>query len=138
MKELFTMYDLLMVKKHYKDNMKKMKATIGTPEQDKYVDEERRLNFLEIRVAKQLGMFVCDPCPIGADHYCRDCTGYFARSVRQPDKTHRKYNSVKRRTRGRKCEYNNPRAEKCVFKTIYREEPIYVMPDVRLYGNRIA
>ena len=64
----------------YDKNFLKLEETVGTPEHQIYVKEERRLNKKDVLLRKRMGFYLTDPCPTNWSGECVDCTGYYRKN----------------------------------------------------------
>jgi len=75
METTFTFDDLKKVGREYESNFKLLSNAYEMGEVDRhkfYINEERRLNKLDIKIRKSLGVYVPDPCP-RVKVSCEDC-----------------------------------------------------------------
>ena len=105
----YTKQDLEQCSKEYRSNFKMMCNAVGTPDHVIYVKEEHRLNKLDKRIRKNLGIYLSDPCPIHISKHCYECTGKYERSTRF---------TLKGKQRNKFVESFSHRGRVCRFKDV--------------------
>ena len=106
----YTFEDLTINKLEYRSNFEKLLKSVETSSHDHYSNEEKRLDKLDCKIRKSLGIFIPNPCPALSSIYCNDCTGYYKKTV--------KYNSKGWKTTKNKICKNSKNAVRCPLKDI--------------------
>jgi len=108
----YTLKHLKDIARQYKDNMVMlMKVKPGTSLHKQYVQVERRLNALDLKIRRRLNIFLPDPCPLtekGRD--CVTCSGYIKKI---PNKL-----NTRKKMRTVVAEQSEAEAVRCALKEI--------------------